>query len=708
MRTRGRHWIWVLGLYVASLAIVGTLALAIAYGLPQEDGDALARIVEARAALLVAAAALLFALCAGAISWLFANYHDAARSLAEQADVVLRANPDHRVNVDAGSEMIELAQSINRIADGMRLLQRDLEVRSAEARARVEEERNRLAALMSELTQAVLVCNAEGQILLYNERARGLFSRIASEAAPLGLGRSIFALLDRGQVAHALDKLGHLLEQGQTQPLTRFVASVAGGTVLGIQVAPFLSSARRLAGLVFMLEDVTGSLGDEVRRHSLLLALARDARAPVANLRAAAENLAQYPDMDPGGRARFVDVVVQEARVLSKTLDAALREHAGAPQSSVALEDMRANDFVTVARRAIETAVDIKVESATADGDFWVRVDSYAFVRALAYVAARLRSEHGVREIRLRIEPSAGFAAIDVLWSGAAVPAGTLAAWETVPMTVGRNEAPITLNAVLEQHGAESWCEPFPDGARLRFLLPAGEPVSAVETRMASAEARPEYYDFDLFERRGVATQFEDRRLAELHYTAFDTETTGLDPSAGDEIISIGAVRIVNGRLLKHEVFERLVDPRRPLNPESARIHGIVAAALEGQPTIVQVLPTFHRFCEDSVLVAHNAAFDMRFLELKEAASGVRFAQPVLDTLLLSSIAQPGIVNSTLEAIADRLGVRVIGRHTALGDALVTGEIFLRLLPLLAERGIVTLRQALDASRQTYHARVKY
>ena len=110
----------------------------------------------------------------------------------------------------------------------------------------------------------------------------------------------------------------------------------------------------------------------------------------------------------------------------------------------------------------------------------------------------------------------------------------------------------------------------------------------------------------------------------------------------------------------------------------------------------------------DTVLVAHNAAFDMRFLELKEAATGVRFAQPVLDTLLLSAIVHPNQESHSLEAVAERLGVSVIGRHTALGDALVTGEIFLKLLPLLAEHGIATLSQALEASRKTYHARLQY
>jgi len=80
----------------------------------------------------------------------------------------------------------------------------------------------------------------------------------------------------------------------------------------------------------------------------------------------------------------------------------------------------------------------------------------------------------------------------------------------------------------------------------------------------------------------------------------------------------------------------------------------------------------------------------MRFLELKEAATGVRFDHPVLDTLLLSAVVHPSFENHHLDTIAERLGVRVIGRHTALGDALVTGEVFLKLLPLLADRGILT------------------
>jgi DNA polymerase-3 subunit epsilon len=98
----------------------------------------------------------------------------------------------------------------------------------------------------------------------------------------------------------------------------------------------------------------------------------------------------------------------------------------------------------------------------------------------------------------------------------------------------------------------------------------------------------------------------------------------------------------------------------------------------------------------------------MRFLQLKEARTGLRFEQPVLDTLLLSAVAQPNQESHGLEAIAERLGVAVMGRHTALGDAMVTAEVFLKLVPLLQAQGIHTLGQAREAAQKTMYARLQY
>jgi DNA polymerase-3 subunit epsilon len=98
----------------------------------------------------------------------------------------------------------------------------------------------------------------------------------------------------------------------------------------------------------------------------------------------------------------------------------------------------------------------------------------------------------------------------------------------------------------------------------------------------------------------------------------------------------------------------------------------------------------------------------MRFLQLQEKNTGLVFSHPVLDTLLLSAVVHPNQESHRLEAIAERLNITVLGRHTALGDAMVTAEVWLRFIPLLQAMGIHTLRQARDAAQKTYYARLKY
>ena len=199
-----------------------------------------------------------------------------------------------------------------------------------------------------------------------------------------------------------------------------------------------------------------------------------------------------------------------------------------------------------------------------------------------------------------------------------------------------------------------------------------------------------------------------DTPLADLRYVVFDTETTGLNPSDGDEIISIGATVIVDGEIEHEEIFDELVDPQRELTPASIRVHGITPDQLVGKPSIAEVIPHFSRFAEGAVLVAHNAAFDMRFLQLKEKVLGVRFDQPVLDTMLLSSVLHPSQNSHSLDSLTTRYGITVSGRHTALGDAMMTGKLLLKLLPQLEQMGIITLEQALKVSKTSPLARITF
>ena len=642
--------------------------------------------------------------------------------LAEQTRAVVNAGQPLQLKARTAPDEQRLVDAVNALAAQRDALRGDVAAEVARASASVRLERNRLAALMSELTQSVVVCNRDGRILLYNQRARRQF-RVLSDAPQLadgaeliGIGRSIYAVFDKKLVAHALDSIGQRLARGAAQPSAQFVTATRGGQLLRVQVAPVTDTdggdgapgTAALGGFVLMLDNITRSFEEETARGQLLHGLTEGSRASLASLQAAVEMLG-YDDLEPAMRERFLGVLRDEVRTLAGRVDEVARQSADSLRTRWPLEEMQGAEFLAVAARQVGAQCGVPVTAAPADARLWLKLDSFSMLQALTYLGQRLVDEFAVRALTLRLAAQGTRAQLDLVWTGHAMSTETVMSWEMDAMRIGAETHPLSVRDVVERHDAEMWFERdrAAHQAFFRFLLPlagSGDEGAPAER----IESRPEFFDFDLFAQADTDTALDERPLGELVYTVFDTETTGLNPSGGDEIIQIGAARVVNGRLLRQESFEQLVDPGRDIPKAGIAIHGITPDMVVGQPRIDEVLPAFHQFAQDTVLVAHNAAFDMKFLQLLEPRTGLRFQQPVLDTLLLSAVVHPHQESHRLEAIAERFGITVLGRHTALGDALVTAEVLLKLTPLLRDMGIVTLGQARAAAQQSYYARLKY
>jgi DNA polymerase-3 subunit epsilon len=185
-----------------------------------------------------------------------------------------------------------------------------------------------------------------------------------------------------------------------------------------------------------------------------------------------------------------------------------------------------------------------------------------------------------------------------------------------------------------------------------------------------------------------------NRPLKGSRYIIFDTETTGFYPYHGDEIISIGGVVVEDGVIREDQVFHELVNPYRTIPPAVTQITGISDSMVADKRGVCSVINDFLDFIGDGILVAHNADFDMAFLNIKlNWYTRTEIYNPVIDTLKLSRALTPELHSHDLDSLLRVHKVTPNGRHTALGDSLMTAEIFLNYLNKLNEKEIETLKQ---------------
>ena len=235
---------------VAVPAAVVLLVVIVAAIVVWSDLEATEREVAAivltpsRIGLLVLFALALVAAVATFAWRAFARTVDPARRLAEGARLTLHGNPAHRLTEGECGELGDLAAAIDALAADRARALAEVDAAVREASAGVEEEKRRLAALVSELHQAVLVCNRDGRVLLYNAAAQALLGGAGDgDASLLGLGRSVFGIIDRNLVLHALESMERQLGREEREG-THFVTASPDGRLLRVQAAPVPATAE--------------------------------------------------------------------------------------------------------------------------------------------------------------------------------------------------------------------------------------------------------------------------------------------------------------------------------------------------------------------------------------------------------------------------------------------------------------------------------
>jgi DNA polymerase-3 subunit epsilon len=623
-------------------------------------------------------------------------------TLAREIELLLHANAGRRIAPPCGHGLGALPGALAALAEGWRTGQAAQRTALDQATARLREQQSRLEALLRDLSDGVIACTSDRRILLFNHAALG----ILGGHPELGLDRPLDRLIAREPITHAFDSLCDAQVRGEARPEAggreEFMCATADGArLLRCRMALILEDDTP-CGFVLDFTDATARFGQIEQREMRLAQLIAELRAPVASLRAAAEVLEGERPPGAGERAAFLRVIGSESASLSERVETLCEAASGLVAGVWPTADLFSADLVRWANRRLASGPAGPRLIAVGTG-LWLHGDGYHLSLLLAELARRIAAATAASALDLEVHERGRRIEVDLVWTGAPLAVATIDAWFDAPLEAGAGN--LRVREVLARHDGELWSQTHerPGRALLRLPLPrpARPQLGGAQSAIRPPPPRPEFYDFDLLGRsREHARAQLERPLGALSYVVFDTETTGLDPAGNDQIVEIAGVRIVNRRLLSGEIFDLLVNPGRPIPKASIRFHGITDDMVRGRPPIEIVLPQFHAFAKNAVLVAHNAAFDLAFLRRDEHRCALRFDHPVLDTLLLSAALHDHTDEHSLEAIAGRFGIALAGRHRALADAMAAAQLFLRLLDLLEAQGVRTLRDALAVSER--------
>ncbi len=666
-------------LFFALIAIAGLAVFGAGLYLGQQRGESgflLAEIIGGFGLIAV-------------VTWVWFMFDEhVARPIQRLSGALLaRAHADTGEDIDPtmAKYLGDLAPAAQQIATKLASSRNALAESIALETTRLIDQREQLAAIGAALPIGVLVCSGSHRVVFYN----GAAAEILSDDHAPGLDHSIFDFLQPSGILDAYARLCSDTEAGNSSTTFLTSTTTASRTLsahLRLVHAP--TDTDKSPGYLLTLEDVTQDILNDTDSRARILDVLDAMRPALVSVETSLRLREDTPSL--AHNLELTEAIVSRTGSLIRSV------HQLYDVQSHQIRRVWPQETVAPMPFLRDIAARFRVANISTDTlrQAPLRLAPLPMSALIEHLLTRIYHAHGGKVLSLLISDEADDPMLVIGWSGAALSIDVLDQWLNEQLTIG--VAGVTGRMVLEMHHTDVWPE-FGRLGRSVLRLPLPKPL----THHRPNPRRMVTYDFDLME-TAPDQSLITAPLSGLAYVVFDTETTGLLPAQGDEMCQLAAVRIVNGRILRTETLDMLINPGRAIPKSATAVHHITNEMVADAPAPLAAAQSMLSFARDAILVAHNAPFDMEFLRRQEPHLPGRFDHPIIDTVLLSAVVFGQEAEHTLDAICGRLGIEIPShlRHTAMGDTIATADAFLRMITMAQSKGITTFGQLVEATRK--------
>jgi len=392
-------------------------------------------------------------------------------------------------------------------------------------------EKEVLASFISKLPEAIIICSAEGSILLHDYQSETYLLSGETKQSGLVTGKPITSIIDKNLIEHALDEINEQLKHQITNTVSTFILP-KNNRILQTQMVPVLNRTGLFSGFVLILEDITLQNQAEKRVESLLKALSKNARSPMASIRAAIEAMKESPDMDENRQHQFVDIIHEESIVLGDILNRVSQEFTNLINVNRSLKPLFIRDLIqTISRRAFEKlGIICHIKSNSHAEQISIKADLYPFISAVLFILDRLKLETGVTEFYFSFHKKNKIVSLDIIWKGESVSPELIKQWDFQDIAIPNQISNTCIKDILDQHQSFLWTysehDDFDNMPYLRFFIPADDDISSAsfEPVPAIPGSRIEIGDIELFDHSDQTVELDNRLLTELSYTSLIRE----------------------------------------------------------------------------------------------------------------------------------------------------------------------------------------